>query len=122
MFFIRAAFWLALVVAFIPVRETDLAEGQKPVSTAETVGLAQTVVTDIGSFCVRNPSTCETGGTLLSQMGLKAREGARLAYTWLDKRYGNTNTHLAGSNAVNGLQSGQQVDPVTTSATRNSAQ
>jgi hypothetical protein len=88
MFIIRAAFWLTLVVAFVPVRDADLGEGQRAVSTMETVNLAQSVVTDVSSFCARNQQTCETGGVLFSQMGLKAREGAKLAYQWLDKQVG----------------------------------
>jgi hypothetical protein len=106
MFLIRAAFWLTLVVAFIPVKNTDLGEGQRSVSTMETVNLAQSVVSDIGSFCSRNAQTCETGGELLSQMGLKAREGAKLAYTWLDKHVGDDNK----ANAI---------DPVSTSSVAN---
>lgn len=88
MFFIRAVFWLSLVVAFIPVNPSDLADDQKPVSPLETVGLAQSVVSDVAGFCTRNQGTCETGGHLFSQMGIKAREGARIAYNWLDQRYG----------------------------------
>ncbi len=89
MFLIRAAFWLNLVIAIIPVRQVDLEEGQRPVTTMETVGLAQSVANDISSFCDRNEETCTTGKVLISQMGAKAREGARIVYVWLDERYGN---------------------------------
>ena len=106
MFLLRVAFWLALVVAFIPVRESDLGEGQRAISTMETVNLAQSVVSDIGTFCSRNAQTCETGGILLSQMGLKAREGAKLAYTWLDKHVGKDPLVAQTGN----------VDPVETSS------
>ena len=89
MFLIRAGFWLALVIALSPANPADMEPGQRSISTMETVGLAQTVASDIGSFCTRNSETCETGSVLISQMGQKAREGARIAYTWLDERYGN---------------------------------
>jgi len=108
MFLLRAAFWLALVVAFIPVREADLGEGQRAISTMETVNLAQSVVADISTFCSRNAQTCETGGILLSQMGLKAREGAKLAYTWLDQHVGKE--QMAGDTRV--------VDPIETSSVK----
>ncbi|MGB7334386.1 MAG: DUF5330 domain-containing protein [Salaquimonas sp.] len=111
MFLIRAAFWIALVVAFIPVQQADLEEGQRSVSTLETVGLAQSVMADIGSFCERNSQTCQTGGVLISQMGLKAREGARIAYSWLDERYGDKASYAATDA---GLKSG--IDPVKTSS------
>jgi hypothetical protein len=91
MFFIRAGFWLALVIALIPVNPADLEPGQRSISTLETVGLAKSVANDITGFCIRNEETCATGSVLISQMGAKAREGARLAYTWLDERYGKEN-------------------------------
>lgn len=109
MFFIKAAFWLGLVVAFIPVRQTDLGDNQRSVSAFETIGLAQSVIKDVGSFCKRNEQTCATGSTLISQMGLKAREGARIAFNWLDKEYGPENT-IANADGAPSL------DPVTTSS------
>lgn len=114
MFFIRAVFWLSLVVAFIPVNPSDLKEDQRPVSALETVGLAQSVVEDVAAFCTRNMGTCETGGQLVSQMGIKAREGARIAYTWLDKRYGPETQALAATDAVEG----ESTDPVETGAVK----
>ncbi len=87
MFFVKAAFWLALVIAFIPVSSEDLPVGDRAVSTVETVSLAKSVIDDVMTFCERNEQTCETGSVLASQMGAKAREGARIAYTWLDERY-----------------------------------
>lgn len=103
MFFIRAVFWIALIVAFIPVNPSDLREDQRSVSTAETVGLAQSVFSDIRNFCERNANACETGGELISQMGIKAKEGARIAYQWLDQNYG-------------AKPAGEVIDPVATSS------
>ena len=114
MFLIRAAFWLSLVIAFIPVSPSDLNEDQRPVSPLETVGLAQSVVEDVAAFCTRNTGTCETGGQLFSQMGVKAREGARIAYTWLDKRYGAETQAPAGTDAIKG----ESTDPVETGAVK----
>ena len=53
MFVIRAIFWVSIVVALIPVNPADLKEGQRPVSTLETIGAAQTLVSDLGGFCGR---------------------------------------------------------------------
>lgn len=100
MFIIRTAFWLALVIAFIPVRQSDLQEGVRPVSPLETVGLATAVASDLGRFCERNTATCATGGALFSQMGIKAREGARLAYQWFDDGTGGTETAAVSPDPV----------------------
>lgn len=118
MFFIRAVFWLSVVVAFIPVNPSDLNEDQRAVSALETVGLAQSVVEDVAAFCTRNQGTCETGGQLFSQMGIKAREGARIAYGWLDKRYGPDAQTNAQANAQAADQGNESTDPVETGAVR----
>ena len=102
------------MVAFIPVNPSDLGGDQKPVSPLETVGLAQSVVEDVAAFCTRNQGTCETGGQLFSQMGIKAREGARIAYTWLDKRYGPQTQTADNKDAGDG----KATDPVETGAVK----
>ena len=116
MFLFRATFWLAIVIALIPVRQSDLPEGQRSISTLETVGLAQSVIKDLGSFCERNEDTCTTGAVLVSQMGAKAREGARIAYTWLDERYGDDQSQSAHNIGKTSLE---KVDQVKTSSVGN---
>ncbi len=86
MFFIRAVFWLTLVIAFIPVSPEDLTEGQRSVSTGETLEAARTVVSDLSGFCERNPATCGTGREIFSQLGAKAKTGARFVYSYLDSK------------------------------------
>jgi len=111
MFFVRTAFWLGLVIALIPVRADDLPEGERPVSTLETVGLAKSVVGDVATFCNRNEQTCDTGSLLISQMGLKAREGARIAYVWLDEQFGAESADAASDDAA--------LDPVETGSLKD---
>jgi len=85
MFLVRAAFWLSLVIAFIPVNPEDLREGQRPVSTGETLTALQAVAADLSGFCDRNPATCGTGRELFAQMGAKAKNGAKFVYDYLDQ-------------------------------------
>ncbi len=85
MFLIRAAFWLTLVVAFIPVNAEDLKQGQRVVSTGETILAAQAVLADLSGFCERNAQTCGTGQELFSQLGAKATNGARYVYLFLEE-------------------------------------
>lgn len=86
MFLIRAAFWLSLVIAFIPVNPADLGENQRAVSAGETIGAMQMAISDMRGFCERNPQSCDTGRELFSQFGAKARNGARIVHDFLDKR------------------------------------
>ncbi|GIL03313.1 MAG: hypothetical protein BroJett030_32120 [Alphaproteobacteria bacterium] len=78
MFLIRTAFWLSIIVALIPVNPADLDEGQRPVSTMETLAAAQAFVRDVAGFCERNGEACATGREVFAQFGAKARTG--LAY------------------------------------------
>lgn len=92
MFFIKAAFWLTLVVALIPVNPADLSNDERNVSTLETIGVAKSFFQDVSGFCERNSQSCASGSIVLSQMGLKAREGARIVYSYFD-------THVVDENA-----------------------
>ena len=85
----RLTFWLAIVVAFIPVREADLEPGQRAISAGDIIGIAKTVGSDLAAFCARNDETCTTASMLLSQMGLKVEESARIAYRFVDERPGD---------------------------------
>lgn len=88
MFLIRTAFWLAVVIALIPVDETVEAKGHAVLfelsDTGEAIAAAQATISDLGAFCVRNPSVCEVGGELGTLFALKAKTGARMVYEYLD--------------------------------------
>jgi hypothetical protein len=86
MFLIRAVFWLTLVIAFIPVNPEDLKDGQRAVSTGETMVAAQALLADLAGFCERNPDACVTGRELLAQLGAKAKTGAREIYQYIDEQ------------------------------------
>jgi Family of unknown function (DUF5330) len=88
MFFIRAVFWLTLLVAFIPVNPADLKDGQRAVSTGETIVAAQALVSDLSGFCERNEQACGTGKELFSQLGAKALTGARHVIRYLEQNAG----------------------------------
>ena len=107
MFLVRTIFWLSIVVALIPVNPADLGEGQRPVSTIETLGAAQAVIHDMSGFCERNPKACDTGNELFAQFGAKARTGAHYVSVWFDK---------AGSKGEDTKGTAPAADPVNTGA------
>jgi hypothetical protein len=85
MFLIRTAFWLSLVIAFIPTGESNapnpaLADSGPQVSAIEALSAAQNTVSDLAGFCDRNPNTCETGSAALKVFGQKAQYGAMKIY------------------------------------------
>ncbi|MFK7902131.1 MAG: DUF5330 domain-containing protein [Nitratireductor sp.] len=105
MYLIKTAFWLTLIVACIPVNASQLEDGQRNISTMETISLAQSVLQDAGQFCERNPAPCETGSMIVSQMGAKAREGAKIAFTYLDANFGK-DTLTANSDVQDPVETG----------------
>ncbi|WP_186389997.1 DUF5330 domain-containing protein [Stappia sp. TSB10P1A] len=57
---------------------------------------AQSTISDLSSFCERNPQTCETGGQAISQIGAKAKVSARMIYEYLDEN-GELTTGATGT-------------------------
>ena len=83
-FLLRTAFWLTLVLVLIPLGSEQESAPNKAVDPVSAFLAAQAAVSDIGSFCDRNPQACETGGDALSVIGSRARDGARIVYEFLD--------------------------------------
>ncbi len=83
MFLIRAAFWLSIVVMFIPADPESNSPAPR-VSLIEGMIAARAVVTDLSSFCDRNPNVCVTGGAALQVFADKAQNGAKMLYRYLD--------------------------------------
>lgn len=100
MFLIRTAFWLAIVVALIPVNPSDLKDGQRPVSTLETLSAAQAFIRDLSGFCERNGTACQTGREVVAQFGAKARTGLHYVSAYLEDKSGPEKTASAPTDAV----------------------
>ncbi|MCX2722242.1 DUF5330 domain-containing protein [Roseibium salinum] len=83
-FLLRTAFWLTLVLVLIPLGSGSESTSEEAVDPVSAFLAAQAAVSDIGSFCDRNPDACETGGEALSAIGSRARDGARIVYEFLD--------------------------------------
>jgi hypothetical protein len=94
-FIIRSIFWLSLVLLIIPFGGTG-GEGQEDVvSPVEALLAARGAIQDVTGMCERKPEVCETGKAALHTIGVRAREGARIAYEALDSRYGDGATGQA---------------------------
>jgi hypothetical protein len=83
-FLLRTAFWLTLVLVLIPLGSDQEGTAAEKVDPVSAFLAAQATVSDIGSFCSRNPQACETGGNALTAIGSRARDGARIVYEFLD--------------------------------------
>jgi hypothetical protein len=86
MFLIRAAFWLTVVIMFIPADPQSDAPAPR-VTVIETMVAARAVVADLSNFCDRNPDVCVTGSAAFQIFAEKAQSGARMLYQYLDKTF-----------------------------------
>ena len=87
-FLIKSAFWLSLVLLIIPLGGGQ-EDGERPaVGPIETFFAARAVIDDVSGLCGRRPEACEVGRSALSTIGMRAKEGARLAYGVLDEHFG----------------------------------
>lgn len=58
---------------------------------AETAGLvtaASQAVSDVASFCSRQPGVCQTAGYVAAKLEAKAKYGVRLLYEWASEANG----------------------------------
>ncbi|WP_299481123.1 DUF5330 domain-containing protein [uncultured Roseibium sp.] len=108
LFLLRTAFWLTLVLALIPLGSGEKSTPEQTVAVDPVSAFlaAQATVSDIGSFCSRNPQACETGGNALTAIGSRARDGALIVYDYFG-------TRVEDNAADDGLVTGS-TDPVRT--------
>ncbi|WP_297322313.1 DUF5330 domain-containing protein [uncultured Bartonella sp.] len=62
-------------------------------NTVEAFLAVKDTVNDLGNFCERNSETCKTGRTFFGSLGERARDGARLAYEYLDRTFSSDNAN-----------------------------
>ena len=79
-FIIRSAFWLSLVLLLIPFGS---GEDGNTVSPVQAVFAAKAAIEDLSGMCERKPDVCAVGSAAVHTIGVRAREGARMAYAAL---------------------------------------
>lgn len=88
-FLFKSAFWLSIALLFIPLAPAS-ETGEPQVGAVDAFFAAREAISDVTGICERKPEVCEVGGALVGSMGVRAREGARLAYEALDGQFGET--------------------------------
>src|SRR5262245_13966615 len=84
MFLIRAAFWLAVVILFIPADPQAGTEAPR-VTAIQALVAARATLADISGFCLRNPDVCTTGNAAVELFTEKAHNGARMLYRYFNE-------------------------------------
>jgi hypothetical protein len=81
------AFWLAVVLALLPSFGSQPAP-KANVSALDAVAAAKATMTDLQSFCAREPDTCAVGSRAAVAIGQRAQAGAKLLYDYLSEQLG----------------------------------
>lgn len=89
-FLIRGAFWFSLVLVMLPIFDqeaTDRLAKESGVELTDALGAAAGLVSYATDLCAEKPDVCVKGAETFSTLGSRAREGARVAYTYLDTQF-----------------------------------
>ena len=89
-FLIKGTFWFSLVLVLLPFLDASssatLENGPK-VDVGDTVSAASEAFGYISALCVEKPDVCIKGTETFVALGHRAREGARVAYLFLDQQF-----------------------------------
>jgi hypothetical protein len=85
------AFWLAVVLVLLP------SGGSQPtskvnVSALDAMSAAKATVTDMRSFCERQPEACTVGSQTAVAIGHRAQAGAKMLYEYRNEHLGPNDT------------------------------
>jgi hypothetical protein len=69
MFFVRAAFWIFLILLLVPTSDRE---------KADFYGAAGRTISDLGGFCTRNPDVCNQTTAIFDMVVRKIRNTVRI--------------------------------------------
>jgi type IV secretory pathway TrbL component len=103
-FLLRVAFWLIIVLALLPsggAQQSAQASAQNKVGPTDAVVAASAAVSDMGSFCERQPDACVVGAQAAVAIGQRAQAGAKMVYEFFnDHASHSTETGSASKSKV----------------------
>ena len=91
-FFIKCIIFLFLlfvIVSFFAPQEpkgTNIAQ-EDNINARQAIDAVQTTVSDLSNFCTRNTYACTISKEFFSTIGIRARDGAKIIYEYLDKTF-----------------------------------
>ena len=86
-FLLRMVFWLTVILALLPSGGSQPAS-KVNVSAVDAMSAAKATVTDMGSFCQRQPDACAVGSQAAVAIGHRAQAGAKMVYDYLNDHLG----------------------------------
>lgn len=86
-FLFRMVFWLGVVLVLLP-RGGQPSASDGALSPGDAMSAAKATVSDMRSFCDRQPEACVTGSHVAVALGQRAQAGAKLIYDYLSEYVG----------------------------------
>jgi hypothetical protein len=83
----RMIFWLTLVLVLLPSVGSETTSSGL-VSAGDAASAAKATVTDLQSFCQRQPDACTVGSQAAALIGHRAQAGAKMLYEYLTEQFG----------------------------------
>jgi hypothetical protein len=104
-FLVKATFWFSLVLVLLPFLDPSssakLDYGPK-VEIGGTFSAANEAIHYISAICVEKPDVCEKGAETFVALGHRAREGARIAYEFLNTQFAETDAVIPDATVMTG--------------------
>lgn len=95
---IKGSFWFSLVLVLLPVFHSGSDErlaNAPPVNFTDAYSVASGAYDYLSKLCKEKPDVCEKGGQTFTALGYRAKEGARIAYEYLNERFSDDPAALA---------------------------
>ena len=97
-FLIKGTFWFSLVLVLLPFIDAESSatlEKGPAVEIGDTFTAASEAIHYLTAMCLEKPDVCEKGADTFVALGHRAREGARIAYQFLDTQFAEDATAVA---------------------------
>ena len=97
-FLIKGTFWFSLVLVLLPflnAESTATLEKGPTVQLGDTFSAASEAIGYVTAICLEKPDVCEKGSETFVALGHRAREGARIAYQFLDTQFAEDGADVA---------------------------
>ena len=97
-FLIKGTFWFSLVLVLLPflnAESTATLEKGPTVQLGDTFSAASEAINYVTAICLEKPDVCEKGSETFVALGHRAREGAKIAYQFLDTQFAEDGTAVA---------------------------
>ena len=98
-FLVRMMFWLTVVLVLLPSGGSQ-STPKVNMSALDAMSAAKATVTDMGSFCERQPDACSVGSQAAVAIGHRAQAGAKMLYEYLNEHLGSNDTGTVANAAT----------------------